>query len=193
MDKLNITPTMIKDYIYCPALVWMKHNYETKKQATPSMQAGKTTNLKEYAKKLGLPNPILIEKCLEDKELGLSGCPDIIAGEKNRIVLEVKRFPRKKSYAQYFLVQAKAYAVLVERILGNVKQYGLVLGEELYLYQYHQKDQKEIEKIVEKISKILQKQHFPQTTQNSRKCVACDYVKECIVGSNNRALYYTLI
>lgn len=180
-DKLHhtVTISLVKQANYCPMIPWLEENLTVKPPTTPSMELGKVQeNLEETADLLGLPQPRLYHTCLHDPTTGLRGCPDIIAGEKWRIVVEVKRFSRSPSQSIHFLQQARAYAVLVNNTLGRVRYYILVLGEQVIEKPLTPEDIEETTRQARRVHKLLYKPPL-NAEPDARKCSYCEYQPAC--------------
>jgi CRISPR/Cas system-associated exonuclease Cas4 (RecB family) len=89
----------VKDYIFCPALAWIKARMRYVEPPTPSMESGKSKADAQFklkiAEELGLPKPWRVEVPVRSPRLGLSGVIDLVAGERRLVVAEVKAFRRR--------------------------------------------------------------------------------------------------
>lgn len=171
---------LVKEYAYCPLYAW--HLLHSKLaegvEPTPSMEEGKKVELPRIADALNLPHPRLYEHCIIDEELGLRGCPDIVAGERRRVVMEVKKYPRDARRLGHFMAQARAYAVLVERVMGGVEQYVLVVGERVFTRRLLERDLREVEALVARLRRLSASPQPPAPRVDGR-CFYCDYRRFC--------------
>lgn len=120
--RATITPTDVKDYVYCPVIPWLRRAYGLVEPPTPSMEEGSSVGAEEKiveARRLGAPEPLRVEVALRSPVLPLEGVVDVVAGGRRLWVVEVKRVRRP---ARHHLAQLKAYALLVETALGSVEE-----------------------------------------------------------------------
>ena len=175
-DPLSVG--LVKEFIYCPVIAWFKANGLMRETITPSMELGSRVNLESIADEYNLPTPRLYEKTLYDEEMGLRGKPDIIAGSRWRVVVEVKMFSKPLGMADHFREQARVYAFLAERVLGRVEKYAIVLGEEMYSWEYTYHDHELVMDLLDRVRRCLSKPEPPEPTL-SFKCTYCFYRRVC--------------
>jgi len=178
----TIPATLLRDYIYCPMIPWIKIFYRYEEPATESMLKASIetdANYKEkIAEKYKLPKPWRIEVYLYDKETGLSGVADIIAGEKRAVVAEIKRFKREKY--QHQRIQLLIYAYLTNKLIAPVEKAILIHEEKITLEIEITKQHLEtIEKTAKRLRETIEKEEPPTTNPDQRKCIACQYRRIC--------------
>ena len=169
---------LLKEYVYCPVSAWLVYNGVAGTPVTPSMKAGSEIDLESIARRLGLPEPILTEKTLVLEEEGLVGKPDIIAGSRWRVVVEVKRFRRDPARAGHFRIQALAYAYLVQCVMGRVRNVVLVMGDDAERMHYTQHEHEFVQKLLGKMRNALTKPEPPLPPGDGR-CVTCTLRRAC--------------
>ena len=178
--KDYVTPWDVKQYVYCPMIPWIIHHLGVSEPATESMEEGSVgvEYKEEIAKKLGLPRPWRFEVELIDDELGVRGKIDIIAGSRSLVIVEVKRYYRRR--VEHFQAQLLVYALLANRLIGPVRKALLVVGDkvrelivdkDLLAYAY---------KLVEKTWNSILDEKPPIVNQVSGKCATCWYRRYCL-------------
>ncbi len=179
--KEYITPWDVKQYVYCPMIPWITHHVGVSEPVTESMESGGKVDVgykEEIAGKLGLPKPWRFEVELVDHELGVRGKADIIAGSKRLIVVEVKRYYRKR--IEHFQAQLIVYALLVNRLLGPVWKAVLVYGDKVRELLVDDRILGEARRLVEKTWSVLAGDKPPIVNQALGKCSTCWYRRYCI-------------
>jgi CRISPR-associated exonuclease Cas4 len=178
----RIPVTVIKDYVYCPAIPWIKYHIGVVEPSTPSMSAGREANAeykRKVAEELNLPRPWRIEVPLRMKTLPISGIVDLVAGKKKLVVVEVKRYPRKRGRYTHFYIQLILYALIVEEVLGPVREAILYMGGQVRRYPVSMEKLAEARRIAEDALKVIQEEEPPRPRQPARKCAYCWYRKVC--------------
>lgn len=180
---------LVKEYMYCPVIAWFKANGLFREEVTPSMELGSRANLESIAEEYNLPKPRLYETMLYDEELRLRGRPDIVAGSKWRVVVEVKVFDRPIEYSTHFREQARVYAFLAERVLGRVEKYAVIIGSEMHSWEYTYYDHEHVINLINEVRRCLSKPEPPEPTL-CFKCTYCFYRRLCpyATGSFNETL-----
>ncbi len=178
----TVTPTDVKDYVYCPVIPWLRRALGLVEPPTPSMEEGARVTADEKlaeAEALGLPGPHRVEVYLRSGVLPLEGVVDLVAGRKRLRVLEVKRVARP---ARHHLAQLKAYALLVETSMGPVEEAILALknGGAVRL-RVTGETLKEAQSLVEAALEAVYSDEPPTASQPEAKCRYCFYRSLCPV------------
>ena len=175
-----VTSWDLKQYIYCPVIPWLKSNYLVEEPMSKSMELGKLgIEEKELiSNELELPKPIRFEVFIVSKKLRIAGVVDIIAGEKRLVVVEVKKYFRRKY--EHFKTQLNFYAYLVTKELGPVTTAILKLGNEVIKYRVEAEEIKKTEELIKKVREVKQSPTPPITNQERSKCLNCWYRRYCI-------------
>jgi len=174
----RISITLLKELEYCPRQAWMKYNTNYTEPPTPSMMLAARVDYRAVASRLNLPEPICYERELCNEEYGVCGRPDIVAGERRRVVVEVKALDRPDGRIEHFKRQARYYAWLVQTTLGGVWKYALVVGEAVYSWDYTYWDTLDVEYSIERAIRLLTSSTPPEPLE-SGKCSYCYFSKIC--------------
>lgn len=178
----SISPSMLKQLEFCPAIPWIIAKTGWMEPQTESMRRAREEADASYKEKiaqsLGLEKPYRIEVCLRDRETGLSGCIDIAAGSKRVTVVETKRYRRRK--ALHFRTQLIAYAYLANKLIAPVERALLVMEEKVELDIPIAKEHLEaIEAKIRRLKTILENENPPPVNKTSRECISCQYRRIC--------------
>ena len=178
----SISVSDLKDYLFCPSILWIKRFLGYREPATRSMLIASEEIDASYkervAERLGLPRPWRIEIELRDPETGLVGSIDLVAGSKRVVVAEIKRYKRKRY--QHFRTQLLAYAYLANKLIAPVERALLIQEEEIELDIPITKQHLEaIEKILRKIRETIEREEPPPTNKTEKQCTPCQYKRIC--------------
>ena len=181
-DRLTITPTMFKDMEFCPMIPWINTNLNYRTPLTSSMELGRETIDASYkeniARELDLEKPWRFEVEALDRETGLRGVIDIVAGRKELTIVEVKLYTKTRH--QHFRNQLLAYVYLATKTIAPVKRAILVMNKKPIIdipitsehIQY-------IQKQINKLKKIIQTEQPPTPNRTQNHCKPCLYRKIC--------------
>lgn len=178
----SISPSMLKQMDYCPAIPWLITKTGWIEPPTDSMKIARekadAKYKEEIAKKLGLPKPWRIEACLKDRETGLGGCIDLIAGGKRLTIAEIKLYRRTRK--NHIRTQLLAYAYLANKTIAPVERAILVEDGEIALDIPITKEHlNSIETKLEKLTKVIGSEEPPTVNPSDRQCISCQYRRVC--------------
>ncbi len=178
----SISPSMLKQMDYCPAIPWLITKTGWLEPPTDSMKIAReeaNANYKEeIAEKLGLPKPWRIEACLKDPETGLTGCIDLIAGSKRLAVAEIKLYRRAKK--NHVRTQLLAYAYLANIAVAPVERAILIEAGEVTLdIPITREHVESARRKLEKLRAIISSEEPPTVNPSDRQCLACQYRRIC--------------
>jgi len=175
-----VTAESLRQYLYCPRIIYFRYVLGAKPPETLKMQIGKEIHekLKQIADKNTLVNVFLVSE-----ELGLSGIADIIKINGNEAtVLEAKLSKFGKKIDEHHKIQLAAYKLLVENVLKlKVKCTGVYYIDEdqvIWIRLDKRHEQKVLETI-KHIREIIQHETIPNPTPNIAKCDDCEYYIYC--------------
>ncbi|NLW16854.1 MAG: CRISPR-associated protein Cas4 [Firmicutes bacterium] len=184
-------PTDIRQYLYCPRIIYFTYVQPVRKLPTLKMRAGAEVHqLEAKAVARGrrsqreLPKGIVRNNVsLYSRSLGLSGKLDrlIICPDGKLAPVELKPSPILETRHQYQLV---AYAMMVEEeYKGQVEEayiYSLSTRQVLPVTVSTEK-KKYVKDCLSRIRRIIQSEHFPPATAGRRgaKCRDCEYRRYC--------------
>lgn len=191
-EPLNLIPvSWIKQYYFCPRIIYYLGVLGYRERLTESMIEGKETHLTEE-KKSKRRKTVAGERKekakaswrripVASKNLGLYGIIDEVYETNSGLVIVENKFmkaPRKPHPGHIY--QAAAYAMLAEEALGKAarkiiikylrdnKAYEIPLTEDL---------KKHIKWTTLRIKSIIEKEKLPRG--NYRKCRNCGYTRIC--------------
>lgn len=178
MDNL-IEVSLIKNFLYCQMIPYINYNYDFYEPTTESMNQGKKLKPFEAAHNLNLPKPWKQEVKIIDKELGVSAKVDLIAGENNFHILEVKAFRRKIEMSYHFRDQLLIYAYLVDKNLGKVAKAHLYMGGETFSFDINSYSLDYAKSLILKFKDMISKEEPPKIKPVLAKCKSCWYRHVC--------------
>jgi len=176
-----LNATDVKNYALCPLIPWIQSVFGLHEDPTVSMETGKMSadEKVEIAESLGLPHPYRVEKQLYSPRLGLAGIVDLVAGRKSLIVLEVKRYKRNKRLSRHFIAQLMVYTILVQDVMGPVREAVLHLGQVAYRFPVTREWLEEAEHLVKATWITLKREEPPKSSAPTRLCRQCWYRRVC--------------
>jgi len=191
LDEYYITPIHIKEYIFCPSILYNKYVMKIVEPITEMMRDGKEgyerdrMGLKRRESILGdkriKADKIIFSRWLKSEKYRIAGIVDCIYWINNKMnILEIKYSKAKKPYPDH-IYQAAAYALMAEE---EFKQpvYKIIIYYKYSKLWYERRFTNQLRryviKIVEDIRKILDGDEIP-TPKLSRKCMSCWYSRIC--------------
>ena len=174
--------TDVKDYIFCPAIAWIKARIGHVEPPTYSMDSGKVRVNAQFklrvAEELNLPKPWRVEVYVRNPKLGLAGVIDLLAGEGRLVVAEIKAFKRRIQWSRHFRLQLALYALLAES-LGRVRRAILYMGGDVYEISVSSNLVEEAKRVLEEYMSLLDSEDPPNARQPEPKCRYCWYRRFC--------------
>ena len=178
--KLSVT--MVKEYLWCPAIPWIAINYGIEPPLTISMREGiqfqQSMDRARLAEELELPSPRRFEVYVESSRYRLYGVIDIVAGSKRTTIVEIKAFEKKK-YFHHFEIQLMVYALLVTEKIAPVHKAILYMKSKPRIYEVSLYWLEKARIVIEKLWKTILSPEPPRISQDPRKCSYCRYRRLC--------------
>lgn len=193
-----ITVSDVKQYLFCPKIVYFDHVLHVPKPPDQKLQAGKeehdSITAREKRRKGALfydPELDRAEKmfrvALESSTLGLRGVLDylLIAGQEYIPVDYKFGFSHSGNVHLNHKYQLAAYALLVEETFKAPVKRGFIhysrdranvrvdLGDEI---------RRRTTKTVREICRIIEEEIEPAGTKNPGRCTDCEYSRYCVGG-----------
>jgi len=191
-----ITVSDVKQYLYCPRIIYFDHVLHVPKPQDQKLTTGKelhdSITAKEKRRKGALfydPELDSAEKmfrvALESGKLGLRGVLDYLVRTDREFIPVDYKFGSSHN-GTIFLnhkYQLSAYALLVEDCFKTIVRRGFVhyskdrinvsvdLGDEL---------RRRTLKMIREISMIIEEEKEPAGTKNPGRCTDCEYSRYCI-------------
>lgn len=190
-DLLYITPTEVRDYLFCPAILYNKHVRLIEEPLTEMMRRGRERFEEDRRRGvrrrtlLGMrrikPDKILYSQHVKSDRLRIHGIIDIIYWLNNRTyIVEIKDSPLKKVTPDH-LYQTVAYALMAEEtfntIIYKINIFYLQSGK--WIEKRMTKDLREYTiHVINETHKIIQGKVVPEIKYKNR-CNSCWYIRIC--------------
>lgn len=184
-------PTDVRQYLYCPRIIYFNYVQPVRKQTTLKMMAGTDIHRQEaIAERYGrrsrrqLPEGTSQHNVyLRSETLGLTGRLDrLIRCPDGRLVpIELKPSPKLETRHQYQLV---AYAMMIEEIYEQPVEeafiYSLVTRQVLPV-SITQKKRDYVLDCLGSMRRMIEHESFPHATKGKHagKCRDCEYRRYC--------------
>lgn len=180
MSSEPITPWMVKQYFYCPAIPWIVRNYGVVEPPTESMKEGKNLTYEEKIrrlKKAGIKGRVELETSLKSTKYNIQGKVDAIAREERKaVVVEIKAYKDRRVFRHK--MQLLTYALLAQDNIGPVHQAILILGGKNLKYIISHEELETLKRVLERIRETILSEKPPRTVK-SEKCYSCWYSRVC--------------
>ncbi len=176
-----LSVTTVKNYALCPLIPWIQARHGLYEDPTISMETGRMSaeEKEEIAESLGLPRPYMIEKRLYSPRLELAGTVDLVAGRRSLVVLEAKRYKRRRRLSRHFIAQLMVYSLLANDTLGPVREAVLYLGGSVLRFRVTSGWLAEAEKFVREAWRAVSSEDPPKSSSSLRLCRQCWYRRVC--------------
>jgi CRISPR-associated exonuclease Cas4 len=189
-DRLTFLVTDLKQFAYCPRVVYYSYCLPLIRPVTYKMKAGQEAHQEEEGREqrrslraYGLQEgERTFNLWLESSELGLRGRVDMIVriGTQEAIPVEYKDSPGRAG--SHWERQLAAYGLLLEEAWGLPVRRG-------FLYFIPQRRSREVpltaelygqvRGMVETMRRMVEGEAMPSPTRQRRKCVACEFRRFC--------------
>jgi len=191
-EEVFVDVSDVKQYFYCPRIVYFNKVLNLRERLTESMRAGKESHeeikFREEKKVRLLSTAILAEEKLfgiyvESKRLKLRGVIDCLAklptGEW--VVVEYKDTysTRLQSHHYYQLV---AYSLLAQEYLKRIVSRGFLfyaLSRKIFEVAVTDEAKQYVRSVLRKILRIIVYEELPKPTGDKAKCRSCGYYRFC--------------
>jgi len=186
---LVLQVTDIKQWLYCPRIVYFRFNWPAVRPGTYSLEEGRLAHedfeaaLRRRRRRLrGLPDgEWQFNISHYSPRLGLSGRIDlVIKREEEMIPVDFKDSTNIK--ARHFRLQVVAYALLLEDAFDHPVHRGFIYSlprrraEEIRITA---RLRNEVQRIVQDIVDTIQGEHIPSGPNSLAPCVACEFRRFC--------------
>lgn len=179
LKSFKITPSVIREYKYCPIIPWINKYFNTYEPLTYSME-NSTVDDKSISKIL--ENIDISGEVIREKPVilygDIYGFIDLLVRDKSSLTaIEIKKYSNK--YRDHQIIQLKTYAYMYNRSKLYVKRIILIQNnEKVYDKVYELEDHVEVKQFVENIEKTLNSEKPPEV-KISNKCNSCWYRRLC--------------
>ncbi|MBZ4653891.1 MAG: CRISPR-associated protein Cas4 [Bacillota bacterium] len=187
MIKLRVTD--VKQYIYCPRIIYFTYVCPVEKKITRKMEYGKEEHLEldRLEKRRTFKRYSLSEgerrfhQYLRSERLGLEGKLDMhIISEGEYFPVEFKHTRKGPSLNHKY--QLVSYAMLLEDYYNKPVRYGflyLIPEKRPYPIEITPNARIFVKELLEKIREIILKERIPRPNQHKGRCTDCEYRNYC--------------
>ncbi len=184
--EITITPSMIRNYVYCPVIPWINTHYNIYEPPTFSMEEGREIDYDNIKDKICRDKNCrsAVEKPVVHTG-SIRGVVDLmVEKEGERIVVEVKKYKRKRY--QHQVAQLKTYAEIMSVGKGEPVHRMILVQDNDIVYEkrYEYEDKVEVKDLIERVKRVIGSDR-PPIVDISEKCNSCWYRRICPV---NRSL-----
>ncbi|OEG00199.1 CRISPR-associated protein Cas4 [Vulcanibacillus modesticaldus] len=186
-----IQVTDIKQYVYCPRVIYYTYVMPVNKKVTYKMEHGREQHRLEMIKekRRGLKSYSLIEGKryfdyqLKSEKLGLTGKLDLLIETDNssQPAYPVEMKYTFKGIQANIKYQLGAYALLLEEKYNTSIDEGFIYiipKKEIHTIPISQEMKEYAQKVISAIHNIIEKEHFPDP-KSKRRCHDCEFRKFC--------------
>lgn len=189
---INFKVTDIKQYIYCPRIIYYTYVLPVERKITFKMEFGKEQHIEldrlERRRKLRsygfVEGERLFHLKVSSERLGLHGIVDMVIVEKvgnitNYYPVEFKNTTHKPGLNHKY--QLTAYAMLLEEYFNKPVREGFIYvipGKEIYDVSITQNMRDYLKKIISAMHNIVLKERVPEI-RSIKHCRDCEYRNYC--------------
>jgi CRISPR-associated exonuclease Cas4 len=122
-----------------------------------------------------------VEKPLFDAELGLTGKPDYLVEQNDRLIpVEVKSGRTPAAPYDSHIFQVAAYCLLVEKTYGKRPPYGLLhYPNRDFAVDYTRELESELLDLLAEMRRDERRGEVPRSHDDQRRCVRCGFRNHC--------------
>ncbi|MCS7099435.1 MAG: CRISPR-associated protein Cas4 [Sulfolobales archaeon] len=172
-----VTSADVKEYVYCPAIVWIRHVLNVEEPQDFNMAFGRSKSYRlDVLERVGVRKPWSFEVFLRNPSKGIAGVVDVVGGSGRFEVVELKAF-RRRSFS-HFKSQLMFHAYLVSTTMGPVTRAYLVLDDRVRAYVVNETATRDVERIIEGVRRVRESERPPRASR-SWKCRLCWYRRYC--------------
>ena len=189
MAEPELRVSDLKQYHYCPRVVYYHYVLPVERKTTYKMEKGKAAQeelealearrkLKAYRLKEGKRtfNPWVVSR-----KLGLSGKLDLVIEADSELYPVDFKFTRGRPHKNH-LYQLGGYALILEDGWGKPARNGfvyLIPQKDAVVFDLTSELKQECIRMLEDIRKMVRDESFPSPPSNRSKCVDCEYQNYC--------------
>lgn len=163
----GISPTVIKQYSYCPVILWIQTWLCTVEPVSDSMKIGAET-----VKPLAGKGQIYVRS-----GAGSAVIDELVNDGKSKTIIERKAF-KSHNYSRYVEQVVTSYLV-ARKVIPGIRRAVIEVEESSKVIDLNQDLVEDVEKIIEKAREIITKETKPPNPTSKRKCTSCWYKKYC--------------
>lgn len=189
VKMINLNVTDIKQFIYCPRIIYFTYCQPVNKKSTFKMEFGseqhdivdlleKRRTLKRYGLESGEK---LFKQKVYSKKLGLSGKLDMLVKTENDLIpIEMKYTENQPGLNHKY--QLAAYMLVLEDVYNQGVRGGiihLIPSKDSFYYKNTDTLRNKIKEIIDSIREMINKERFPEAQTGWQKCRDCEYKNYC--------------
>ncbi len=187
--SIVVTSVDVKEYLYCPRLIYFTRVLGIRMPVTDRMRAGiefheefrrVEARRRRVLSKLLLDGARVFSKLLVSRRLGLRAVVDYVVIGKDVVPVEIKLTDGRSLRAGH-RYQLAFQAIVLEQVLGRIVTRGIVYyAESDTAFQISIRDHHKVEtaRIVGEIRKIVRDQMLPDVIR-TRRCSYCQLRNAC--------------
>ncbi|WP_242841654.1 CRISPR-associated protein Cas4 [Desulfitibacter alkalitolerans] len=189
MQEIKLRVGDIKQYLFCPRVIYFHHVCPVPRKYTGKMELGQEEHLElerlEKRRRLKRYNleegERIFHTGLYSERLGLEGKLDLHIVQKNYIYPVEIKHTHGTPYLNH-KYQVIAYAMLLEEYYHKPIRCGFLYfttTEVIYEIEITPNARKYVLEIMAKIRKIIQNENMPSPPRKSRRCIDCEFRRWC--------------
>ncbi|MDI6908114.1 MAG: CRISPR-associated protein Cas4 [Thermoanaerobacterales bacterium] len=179
----------IKQYLYCPRIIYYTYVAPVDRKVTPKMVYGKEEHIEfeRLERRRTLRAYRLAEgerrfrTPLESPRLGLRGVLDMhVVTSLGCLPVEVKYTASRPGLNHKY--QLVAYAMLLEDAYGKPVRHGylyLIPSKNVYVVEITPNARAFVRRMLLQIADLIRRETFPPATRRAGRCVDCEYRRFC--------------
>lgn len=188
---ISLTPSHIIEYLFCPRFTYFEYvlgipQYEEKHFKVikgREVHDLKLERNKEYLrKKIGVKEK-WVDQYLTNESLRGKIDEVLLLDDNTMAPLDYKFAEYKDRIFDTYKQQLICYALLIEKNFGREVNRGYLVyvrsKNKLLEVQISDSDKQMIKETIEKISWIMEQNHYPKATKYKRRCLNCTYRNIC--------------
>jgi CRISPR-associated exonuclease Cas4 len=189
----TFTVTDLKQYSYCPRVVYYAYCLPLLRPKTYKMEAGiaahdkaqkleERRKLKAYGLEEGERH---FDVQVASKELGLNGRLDLVISldkEKGREWIPVDYKQTARRAGQHVRLQLAAYGIMLEETMGGQARRGFVyslLTRQVEQVALTDKLRREVQSVAVAMRDMVRRETMPAPPRSCRPCVSCEFRRFC--------------
>jgi CRISPR-associated exonuclease Cas4 len=165
VDK--ISPTLIKQYSYCPVIVWIQIWFNVQEPLTDSMTIGRESIKPPKGK-----GQIYIST-----SRGATIIDEVLENSDYKILVERKAY-KSHNYSRYIEQVVTSYIIAREKIHG-IRRVKLIVQDSERELELSEDLVKDVENITKLVEEVLKNEKPPVTKPDLKKCISCWYKRYC--------------
>lgn len=189
MSRVEVTVSDLKQWVYCPRIVYFHHLMSGGAKPTWKMEEGKLAEdmferleVRRRLEKYQLAGATRrFRVWLRDEDMGLSGKADLLLCNPEEVCVVDFKLTSGEPGLNHRM-QVTAYSMLAERALGLAARRAFVYripDSRLFELDVNEADREMVWKAMAGIRRMCDLQELPEATSVRRRCVECEYQNFC--------------